>query len=749
MKMKKLVMLSMGIAMAGAASANYLVNGGFESSFTDGTTVYDGSSNSYAYCQLVGQESIPPYIPGWSGARYWGYVWNPTGSGGTNHYNTYIGLTSASEGNGCFGSFGVVGQTYSMWQNTGVQAAEGDLVTVIFDLNSLSADYAAASMNLHLQFIGGPDQTFSYDNSNPKDTWATWTNQTVVSAAQAGCDIQVGLEGTGGIWVDNIRLEIQPHLEIEKVAGSDDVDVSWTLNKDTSYVLESRDNLLSGSWTTNAAGLGAGGTSTFRDAIGGSAEGYYRLLIDQFTYNWDFETGTLETWTKTGNAFDLQPVATNWPCWGYQGTYLIATYLDGFAGGGTGVLTSATTTLEPDQGLAFRLAGWSAEGGAGTDFSYVTLNRVSDDAELDRIWAPGAEGYMAKDQLNHGQSSNVNVYVQVVDDAANAWGWIAVDGFRRVPAHPTFEENNGFELGTVGDWTRTGNAFISQPVATNWPSWGYQGGYLVNTAHAANFGAGGIGTMTSPSFNLETNEAVAFLMGGWSTAGGAGTDFCYVTLNRADNSNELDRVWAPGVDGYMGTCQLTPTSALTTNTAVFVEVVDDVANAWAWLSVDNFRVVLAEPTFEQNSGFEIGTLGGWTRTGYAFVSQPVTGTTALQGAGYEGNYHVNTYFAANYGEGATGTLTSPNFTMQADEDLSFLMAGWSGVPPATNMWNHIALFDASSDTELDRVWAPGDNSMATNTLSHGTNIAMEVYVKVVDDRAGAYGWIAVDDFQIQ
>ncbi len=543
-------------------------------------------------------------------------------------------------------------------------------------------------------------------------------------------------------------------ISIEILPGATDLALTWGTTNDYKYTVQSRADLQFSSWTNTAAAgiLGTGGDITVTTAVD-QILFFYRVIGDVFVQNWGFELGTLETWTATGNAFDNDPASTNWPSSGYEGTYLVNTFYGSAGGGGIGTLRSENFTLGDDELLQFKIGGWSAEGAEGTSFSYVTLNRVSDNAELDRVWAPGITGHMVHRQMTHGLSGDVDVYVEVVDDVANAWAWLSVDDFKTAKANPTFEENNGFELGTLGAWTQNdGNAFWSQPVATNWPSSGYDGTYLVNTFHGV-FGAAATGTLTSATFTLEADERLSFLMGGWSSPGGAGPEsFSYVTLNRASDDAELDRVWAPGVTGSMVPSML----AHNTNVAVdvYVQVVDNSANAWAWLSVDEFVPFVYVPFIPDtsfgshtNGGFELGDWSGWTVDGTAFGGVPFDNGQGAGIAGWTGNYYALSRVG---GEPATGTLTSETFAFGTTDTISFLVGGYSGWAPASNNWNYVALKRASDDSEIDRVWAPQTTgSMVEHSFSSATNIVENVYIEVVDNAdTNGFAWIMVDDFQI-
>ena len=117
MKMKRLLVLSMVVAMAGVASAakNWIVNGSFEAHFISTNSVgvtngiYNGDPGSFAYGAVadLGALTIPSNVPFWDGEEQsFGYVWNPTGSGGTNHFGLATGLTNVSHGAGAYGAQG-------------------------------------------------------------------------------------------------------------------------------------------------------------------------------------------------------------------------------------------------------------------------------------------------------------------------------------------------------------------------------------------------------------------------------------------------------------------------------------------------------------------------------------------------------------------------------------------------------------------------------------------------------------------
>jgi len=309
-----------------------------------------------------------------------------------------------------------------------------------------------------------------------------------------------------------------------------------------------------------------------------------------------FEPGILINWIPSGPAWEGQPRTDLWPSSGYDGTYHVCSYLCPAGVNATGVLRSAEFSLGAREQLSFYAGGWSKIGGEGTDFSYVTLNRASDDTELDRIWAPGITGAMKLRQLAHGQNENTEVYIEVVDDdtANTGWGWISVDDFDKVEYNSYFGQNNGFELGNFDDWTLTGSAFTSVPESTDEGVnlGGWHGRFF---ACSRKGGEPAVGTLRSPDFPFGNGSTITFLISGWSSwVGAVPPDHNYVALKRASDNSEIERIWAPNVTHTMLQKSFGFSGAVEN---VYIEVVDDGTDGgYAWIAVDDFQLdVIPEP----------------------------------------------------------------------------------------------------------------------------------------------------------
>jgi hypothetical protein len=193
-----------------------LTNGNFDTPFTsDHGGNFTGADGTWAYTSQLAHN-----LPGWSGSTNWGYVRNFTGTGGFDIFGDNIGVTASPQGGGAAGARGSNGQSLDIYQNTGLTVAEGDTVTVDFDINSLSLDYGAnAWITVNVQLLGDNYYAESYSyhaTSNAdgvvQDVWTGRSVEVLVSAAEAGNTIQVHVQAAG-VWIDDMELTITPGPE--------------------------------------------------------------------------------------------------------------------------------------------------------------------------------------------------------------------------------------------------------------------------------------------------------------------------------------------------------------------------------------------------------------------------------------------------------------------------------------------------------------------------------------------------------
>ena len=386
----------------------------------------------------------------------------------------------------------------------------------------------------------------------------------------------------------------------------------------------------------------------------------------------------------------------------------------------------------------------AASAGSGSEKLEVKLNGSTIIGPTNINVAGGLENFQTFQK--YVEPGNGDFVLEIIQTDNDANSILLIDDIHVEKANLSFPDTHSFEPGILINWTKIGPAWEGQPRTDAWPSSGYDGTY-----HVCSFlcpaGVNATGTLRSTKFSLGAREQLSFYAGGWSKVGGEGTDFSYVTLNRASDKTELDRIWAPGVTGLMKLRQLA--HGQNESTKVYIEVVDsDTGNSgWGWISVDDFDKVEYNYHFGKNNGFELGNFDDWSKTGPAFTDVPESSDEGVNLGGWHGRFFA---CSRKGGEAAIGTLRSPNFLFGEGSKITFLISGWSSfagaIPPDHN---YIALKRISDDSEIERIWAPNLTSTMKSESFSATENFGNVYIEIVDDGSdGAYGWIAADDFQL-
>ncbi|MER7195802.1 GH32 C-terminal domain-containing protein [Streptomyces flaveolus] len=137
--------------------------------------------------------------------------------------------------------------------------------------------------------------------------------------------------------------------------------------------------------------------------------------------------------------------------------------------------------------------------------------------------------------------------------------------------------------------------------------------------------------------------------------------------------------------------------------------------------------------------FEGGSYDDWTTTGDAFGSAPANGTLPDQQevSGFLGSGLANTYLD---GDSATGTLTSPAFTIDKNH-INFLIGG--GNHPAGS--DNPTAVELLVDGQIVRS-ATGKDAEALNWASWDVSdlAGKKAQVRIVDDNTGGWGHLNVD-----
>ncbi len=467
--------------------------------------------------------------------------------------------------------------------------------------------------------------------------------------------------------------------------------------------------------------------------------------------NPSFETGDLTGWTKTGTAWDDSPETTNyWPGvqlgFGCEGTYFALSRRSPFtapdAETATGTLRSSTFSIPEDQVLSFLICGHSKQpGDPSNSYNYVSIKRVSDDAEIERFWTLNGDAMIKNTFVPPTNLYGVELYIEVVDDCSlGSYAWLGVDDFKVGEVIPPDPRNWNFETGTYTNWPSfSGTAFSGKPTTKPFASLTtWEGVYYANSVFpdGENQNESAVGVMRSDTFTFPTNYALSFLIAGHSTHWSPET-FNYVTLKLASDDSELDRVWAPNQDPMVS-------GALGVEAAygkdVYIEVVDDCSSSgWAWIAVDDFKFVDS-----RNFDFENGYVG-WDVTGAAWGSGPVT-TNYRPNNPIHGEYYATSIID---GEANTGTIRSITFTYPADGYVKFLVGGHSDHWLPT-LYNYVVLKDAATHTEYGKVYAPNQDLVVERAITNASAYNKQVYIEVVDNcTSSGFAWISVDYFQIK
>ncbi|MFH9825506.1 GH32 C-terminal domain-containing protein [Streptomyces bobili] len=141
--------------------------------------------------------------------------------------------------------------------------------------------------------------------------------------------------------------------------------------------------------------------------------------------------------------------------------------------------------------------------------------------------------------------------------------------------------------------------------------------------------------------------------------------------------------------------------------------------------------------------FEGGTYGDWTTTGDAFGTAPATGTLPGQQevSGFQGGGLVNSFLN---GDSTTGTLTSPEFTLDKAY-VNFLVGG--GHHPAGS--DHPTAVELLVDGQVVRS-TTGQDGEALNWASWDVKdlAGKQAQIKIVDDNSGGWGHLNVDHIML-
>ena len=138
--------------------------------------------------------------------------------------------------------------------------------------------------------------------------------------------------------------------------------------------------------------------------------------------------------------------------------------------------------------------------------------------------------------------------------------------------------------------------------------------------------------------------------------------------------------------------------------------------------------------------FEGDSYGAWTSTGTAFGTAPARGTLPNQNpvSGFAGRGLVNSYLG---GDGATGTLVSPEFSIERPY-ISFLIGGGKDLEKT-------AMHLVVDGNVVRRATGPNDRPGGTEALEPGhwdvkEFVGRKAMIRIIDAAGGGWGHVNVD-----
>lgn len=384
--------------------------------------VYDFESGTLAGWQVSGDAFVAADVTT-AGNWGWGGPFTPQGS-----YHLW-GVSSGDDT-----------QTGSLRSQDFVLGGDGTITFLLgggYDINTVYLALVRKSDGAELMKATG-------DNNDSENYVSRQFNASAYIGVE--CYIRLVDNATGGwghINLDNLVIPIDniPATGVSLNASSLSLTVgaSNTLVASVSPANATNKDICWSSSNTSVAtvsdgvvtGVSAGtATITATTVDGGYAAQATVSVVAQQYLVYDFESGNLNGWSVSGNAFSAADVTTdvNWG-WGgpfnQQNSYHLWSVKSG-GDGDTGTMQSQDFVLDGNGVITFMIGG-------GFDIStlYLGLYRASDDALLMKATGENndSEAYLAT-QFNANAYVGTVCYLKLVDNATGGWGHINLDNVR-------------------------------------------------------------------------------------------------------------------------------------------------------------------------------------------------------------------------------------------------------------------------------------------------------------------------------
>lgn len=249
-----------------------------------------------------------------------------------------------------------------------------------------------------------------------------------------------------------------------------------------------------------------------------------------------------------------------------------------------------------------------------------------------------------------------------------------------VLSHPDATLFETFDRANWGNWQASGDAFTDgsgQDSTSPFNGWydgigGIEGTSLLHSYRPAANGDAATGTLVSPSFTIDQGYLHFKIGGGFHPPGDPNGE----TLMKLVVNGVIER-WATGFDANQLHWRSWNLAGLAGQTA-HIEISDQNSGGWGQIQVDHILFSDDPALFLTANatllyGFDGDGFDGWSASGTAFAGKPEHGGwTALPN--FLGNSLVHSYNTDEGGDAATGTLTSPSFTLNQPY-LNLLVGG--------------------------------------------------------------------------
>lgn len=297
-----------------------------------------------------------------------------------------------------------------------------------------------------------------------------------------------------------------------------------------------------------------------------------------------------------------------------------------------------------------------------------------------------------------------------------------------------------FETGSYDGWSISGAAFGTAPSSGTHDETvtGIKGMYWADSRWGGDASAS---TLQSPNFMID-KDVLSFRMAGYDGPNGTNNEN-YIFLKRASDNAILISVKPPQSD-HLTVQRLEVAKYI--GTEVYLQVADNcTASSYGWLGIDSVSLSSYKENKEiADFSFETGTYSGWTVSGTAFGSAPVSSDHGGLVKGWRGKYWAD---SKTGGDTAAGTLTSDSFIPEK-ELLTFRIAGYDGA--LGNAGKNIVYLKRTSDNAILLSAKPPQSDIFTDvTWDVTAYMGVSVYMEVVDGNTdSSYGWLGIDNVSL-